>query len=60
MAMRVWSCCSEYDTSLCCDEFVTAAMYLIMIFDDSVFPAPDSPEITTQVSVLFRFIVRYA
>ena len=39
---------------------VVAAIYFMMIFEVSVLPAPDSPEMTMHESVPFRFIVRYA
>merc|ERR1712223_2357424 len=37
--------------SACPDTFVTAAIYLMMILEAPVFPEPDSPEITMQVSL---------
>uniref|UniRef100_A0A182QMY6 Uncharacterized protein n=1 Tax=Anopheles farauti TaxID=69004 RepID=A0A182QMY6_9DIPT len=46
--------------SPCFPWFVTAAMYFIIIFDASVLPAPDSPEIMMQVSLLRCFSTRYA
>jgi hypothetical protein len=46
--------------SCCPPALVTAAMYFIIIFDASVFPLPDSPLMTMQVSLPCCFITLWA
>ena len=46
----------EKDLAVPLPEVETAAMYRMIDFDASVFPAPDSPEMTTQQSASLRRI----
>ena len=46
--------------SFCPPTFVMAAIYFIIIFEASVLPLPDSPDIMMHVSRVRCLIARYA
>ena len=63
--MREWGqeivhkiCLTNLSTSVCFDKLVIEAIYFIIIFDASVFPAPLSPKFKKNKKITQMWMIR--